>query len=181
MSSNGRTADSGSVNGGSTPSIPAIMARSSSGLGRRPLKAEITSSNLVRATKNVSPDRPVRSGFCLARDAADYLSVRAHPELKRPGAFFSKFFQICTTLGTPHGLAGSFWAATRANRNRNPGVFLPRFKPRAAYAHRNTTQSRISEITCQNVGNATQKQVPTSRPPARIQPRHQKGRHRSTR
>ena len=50
MSSNGRTADSGSVNGGSTPSIPAIMARSSSGLGRRPLKAEITSSNLVRAT-----------------------------------------------------------------------------------------------------------------------------------
>ena len=28
------------------------MARSSSGLGRRPLKAEITSSNLVRATKD---------------------------------------------------------------------------------------------------------------------------------
>ena len=28
------------------------MARSSSGSGRRPLKAEITSSNLVRATKN---------------------------------------------------------------------------------------------------------------------------------
>ena len=28
------------------------MARSSSGLGRRPLKAEITSSNLVRATMN---------------------------------------------------------------------------------------------------------------------------------
>ena len=52
MSSNGRTADSGSVNGGSTPSIPAIMARSSSGLGRRPLKAEITSSNLVRATND---------------------------------------------------------------------------------------------------------------------------------
>ena len=55
MSSNGRTADSGSVNGGSTPSIPAIrlsdgLARSSSGSGRRPLKAEITSSNLVRAT-----------------------------------------------------------------------------------------------------------------------------------
>ena len=56
MSFNGRTADSGSVNGGSTPSIPAIclsskhLARSSSGSGRRPLKAEITSSNLVRAT-----------------------------------------------------------------------------------------------------------------------------------
>ncbi len=28
------------------------MARSSSGLGRRPLKAEITGSNPVRATKN---------------------------------------------------------------------------------------------------------------------------------
>lgn len=27
------------------------MARSSSGLGRRPLKAEISSSNLLRATK----------------------------------------------------------------------------------------------------------------------------------
>ena len=36
------------------PSQPFVryMARSSSGLGRRPLKAEITSSNLVRATKN---------------------------------------------------------------------------------------------------------------------------------
>ena len=31
------------------------MARSSSGLGRRPLKAEITSSNLVRATMNLRP------------------------------------------------------------------------------------------------------------------------------
>jgi hypothetical protein len=50
ISSNGRTADSGSVNGGSTPSIPASLARSSSGLGRRPLKAEIASSNLARAT-----------------------------------------------------------------------------------------------------------------------------------
>ena len=63
MSSNGRTADSGSVNGGSTPSIPAIlhMARSSSGSGRRPLKAEITSSNLVRATK--CSTRVARPGF----------------------------------------------------------------------------------------------------------------------
>lgn len=51
MSSNGRTADSGSVNGGSTPSIPATLARSSSGLGHRPLKAKIESSNLLRATK----------------------------------------------------------------------------------------------------------------------------------
>ena len=59
-SSSGRTADSGSVNGSSTLSVPAnsaacltiaYVARSSSGSGRRPLKAEITSSNLVRATK----------------------------------------------------------------------------------------------------------------------------------
>ena len=32
-------------------SSQSYMARSSSGSGRRPLKAEITSSNLVRATK----------------------------------------------------------------------------------------------------------------------------------
>ena len=64
MSSNGRTADSGSVNGGSTPSIPAIcaacfslLARSSSGSGRRPLKAEITGSNPVRATKSFRSTR----------------------------------------------------------------------------------------------------------------------------
>lgn len=64
MSSNGRTADSGSVNGGSTPSIPAIMARSSSGLGRRPLKAEITSSNLVRATNEYKAPTSV-GAFCM--------------------------------------------------------------------------------------------------------------------
>ena len=65
MSSNGRTADSGSVNGGSTPSIPAIcaacfslLARSSSGSGRRPLKAEITGSNPVRATMSFR-DTPI--------------------------------------------------------------------------------------------------------------------------
>ena len=39
------------------------MARSSSGLGRRPLKAEITSSNLVRATKHLIPELPRRFGF----------------------------------------------------------------------------------------------------------------------
>ena len=37
-------------------------ARSSSGLGRRPLKAEITSSNLVRATKNLH--ELLRELFC---------------------------------------------------------------------------------------------------------------------
>ena len=35
------------------------MARSSSGLGRRPLKAEITSSNLVRATTHLIPGLPM--------------------------------------------------------------------------------------------------------------------------
>ena len=35
------------------------MARSSSGLGRRPLKAEITSSNLVRATSHLIPGLPM--------------------------------------------------------------------------------------------------------------------------
>lgn len=54
VSYNGSTAGSGSVCVGSTPATPAIqidMARSSSGLGHRPLKAKIESSNLLRATK----------------------------------------------------------------------------------------------------------------------------------
>ena len=54
MSSNGRTAVSGTVCEGSTPSTPAtkqLMASSSSGLGRRPLKAEIAGSNPVEATR----------------------------------------------------------------------------------------------------------------------------------
>ena len=37
-----------------TKALPVRTARSSSGLGRRPLKAEITSSNLVRATNDFS-------------------------------------------------------------------------------------------------------------------------------
>ena len=56
VSSNGRTAVSGTVCEGSTPSTPAIlvdslMAPSSSGLGRRPLKAKVAGSNPVGATK----------------------------------------------------------------------------------------------------------------------------------
>ena len=58
VSSNGRTAVSGAVCGGSTPPTPAIstqrltyVAPSSSGLGRRPLKAEVAGSNPVGATK----------------------------------------------------------------------------------------------------------------------------------
>ena len=91
-SSSGRTADSGSVNGSSTLSVPAILpsqlhmwpvrlavqdaalsrrrsgtgyhlARSSSGSGRRPLKAEITSSNLVRATKTDFGEHRLTCGF----------------------------------------------------------------------------------------------------------------------
>lgn len=63
VSSNGRTAVSGTVCEGSTPSTPAIftvyctahyVAPSSSGLGRRPLKAEIAGSNPVEATKEFS-------------------------------------------------------------------------------------------------------------------------------
>ena len=64
VSSNGRTAVSGAVCGGSTPPTPAIstqrltyVAPSSSGLGRRPLKAEVAGSNPVGATRKheVSP------------------------------------------------------------------------------------------------------------------------------
>ncbi len=54
MSSNGRTAVSGAVCEGSTPSTPAILAWSSSGLGRRPLKAEIGGSNPLQATTIVT-------------------------------------------------------------------------------------------------------------------------------
>ncbi len=55
------------------------MARSSSGLGRRPLKAEITSSNLVRATKNIT-SRVSGSFFIVARQPcrkAIVLSLRS--------------------------------------------------------------------------------------------------------
>ena len=82
MSSNGRTADSGSVNGGSTPSIPAIMARSSSGLGRRPLKAEITSSNLVRATNDCKAPTSV-GAFSYATPPAS--SIASHHARAQPG------------------------------------------------------------------------------------------------
>jgi hypothetical protein len=61
VSSNGRTTVSGAACEGSTPSTPASFrlycsalstAPSSSGLGRRPLKAEVTGSNPVGATTN---------------------------------------------------------------------------------------------------------------------------------
>ena len=83
MSSNGRTADSGSVNGGSTPSIPAIMARSSSGLGRRPLKAEITSSNLVRATNDCKAPTSV-GAFSYASASCKPNRLSPRPGTARP-------------------------------------------------------------------------------------------------
>lgn len=93
MSSNGRTADSGSVNGGSTPSIPAIvccvlslLARSSSGSGRRPLKAEITGSNPVRATK--SYPRVFEPGFSFI---CTHLPVATCPLV---AALLGSYFQI---------------------------------------------------------------------------------------
>ena len=45
------------------------MARSSSGLGRRPLKAEITSSNLVRATMS-SSGRTLKAPLHMARSSS---------------------------------------------------------------------------------------------------------------
>ena len=86
MSSNGRTADSGSVNGGSTPSIPAKLFAPSSwpvrlavqdaALSRR----KITGSNPVRATKSFrdTPIVPLYMAVRLAvQDAA--LSRRRSP------------------------------------------------------------------------------------------------------
>jgi hypothetical protein len=46
---------------------PSHLARSSSGSGRRPLKAEITSSNLVRATTNVKAVGFAGGLFCYAQ------------------------------------------------------------------------------------------------------------------
>ena len=72
VSSNGRTAVSGAVCEGSTPSTPAIftvyctahyVAPSSSGLGRRPLKAEVAGSNPVGATKESGPGGATSPGF----------------------------------------------------------------------------------------------------------------------
>ena len=118
MSSNGRTADSGSVNGGSTPSIPAIMARSSSGLGRRPLKAEITSSNLVRATNDCKALTSVRAFSYPPPPPAS--SIVSHHARAQPGRLNHRpvgqnaTIRAITTKRTaralsPTRLAGGFW------------------------------------------------------------------------
>ena len=92
-SSNGRTTDSGSVSGSSILSVPAIlhpMARSSSGLGRRPLKAEITGSNPVRATK---PSQALRGLFSYTYDLATSfpeLLCRAPTWVRAPTHFVSR-------------------------------------------------------------------------------------------
>ncbi len=121
MSSNGRTADSGSVNGGSTPSIPAIMARSSSGLGRRPLKAEITSSNLVRATNDCKA--PTSVGAFSYAPPPPASSIAFHHARAQPGRLnrrpvgqnaTTRAITAKRTARAPSSirLAGGFWRDT---------------------------------------------------------------------
>ena len=57
------------------------MARSSSGLGRRPLKAEITSSNLVRATTHLIP------GLSTEGRVFYYQTTVCHSRLNKSFAF----------------------------------------------------------------------------------------------
>ena len=64
------------------PSQPVYMARSSSGLGRRPLKAEITSSNLVRATNDCKAPTSV-GAFSYAPPPAS--SIASHHTRAQPG------------------------------------------------------------------------------------------------
>ena len=59
------------------------MARSSSGLGRRPLKAEITSSNLVRATKILKANFSV--GFFFSPKSAPHKLCHEDPRESRRG------------------------------------------------------------------------------------------------
>ena len=79
VSSNGRTAVSGAVCEGSTPSTPAIfavyctahyVAPSSSGLGRRPLKAEVAGSNPVGATRTLQAGSGFASGLSFSPSSA---------------------------------------------------------------------------------------------------------------
>ena len=59
------------------------MARSSSGLGRRPLKAEITSSNLVRATNDCKASTSV-GAFLYATASCKPNRLSPHPDTARP-------------------------------------------------------------------------------------------------
>ena len=105
------------------------MARSSSGSGRRPLKAEITSSNLVRATMS-SSGRPSKAPLHMARSSsgsgrrplkAEITSsnlVRATTKTEVRG-IISGLFSCCA------GLCGPLW--TQRGHNGEPffafGVF----------------------------------------------------------
>ncbi len=116
VSSNGRTAVSGAVCEGSTPSTPAkllgfasvplvytcerTVAPSSSGLGRRPLKAEVAGSNPVGATK-IFP-RPAGIS-CRPRCFLGALrSVRKRARCAR----FRGGERKCGSLGCPLGSCG---------------------------------------------------------------------------
>ena len=93
-------------------------ARSSSGSGRRPLKAEITSSNLVRATK--CSTRVARSGFFVGNPSVRYRLSRLKGRLlcfdPRPGN---------TTVPTPSGRRPT------PTRSRSPRPSPTRSRPTA--------------------------------------------------
>ena len=106
-------------------------ARSSSGSGRRPLKAEITSSNLVRATK--CSTRVARPGFFVVNPSARYRLSRLKGRLlcfdPRSGN---------TTVPTPSGRRPTALASTRSRpttlvptRSRSPRPSPTRSRPTA--------------------------------------------------
>ena len=96
------------------------MARSSSGLGRRPLKAEITSSNLVRATNDCKAPTSVGAFSYATPPASSIVShhARAQPgQLNRRPNDQSATIRAITTKRTaralsPTRLAGGFWRDT---------------------------------------------------------------------
>ena len=116
-------------------------ARSSSGSGRRPLKAEITSSNLVRATK--CSTRVARPGFFIVNPSARYRLSRLKGRLlcidPRPGN---------TTAPTPRGRQSTPPEACRPDpppevgrpprsppHSKPAGCPIPHAKPTALIPH----------------------------------------------
>ena len=102
------------------------MARSSSGLGRRPLKAEITSSNLVRATNDCKAPTSVGAfSYALASCKLDPLSPRPRtarqaqppprwPERNHP---YHRGERAARALSLTR-LAGGFWRDTLCAAHR---------------------------------------------------------------
>ena len=96
------------------------MARSSSGLGRRPLKAEITSSNLVRATNDCKAPTSVGAFSYATPPASSIVShhARAQPgRLNRRPAGRNATIRAITAKRTARApsfirLAGGFWRDT---------------------------------------------------------------------